>query len=301
MLANVLSEIRQAQSPSTLFFYFSGHGLLNPKNPNNNSMILWQEGQASVQDFTTALDRFSAQKPVVVMMAQCYSGSFANLIYEGGDPTQPVALRSRCGFFATTQDLPSVGCTPEVNEADYRDYSSSFFAGLTGVDRVGQPVASADYDGNGQISYREAHAFAKIDEETSDRPISTLEAWLQRQIPEVWVDITLRQSPVQEWLEVARPEQVAVIRNLSDRLGFNSRQSFVENVEQLGLAETIAQAQGIGSSEVELQAAYLERLRMELVNVSAEQQIRKRSDETALQVLRQLLNCEGQSPQQQES
>ena len=35
------------------------------------------------------------------MMAQCYSGSFANLIYENGDPAQPVALQTRCGFFAT--------------------------------------------------------------------------------------------------------------------------------------------------------------------------------------------------------
>jgi hypothetical protein len=72
-----------------------------------------------------------------------------------------------------------VGCTPAVNEADYRDYSSSFFAGLSGRDRTGKPVPSADYDGDGKVSYAEAHAFAKVDEYTTDLPISTSETWLQ--------------------------------------------------------------------------------------------------------------------------
>ncbi|NJN20892.1 MAG: hypothetical protein HC812_06460 [Leptolyngbya sp. RL_3_1] len=95
------------------------------------------------------------------MMAQCFSGAFANLIYEGGDPEGPVALQTRCGFFATVETRPSVGCTPLVNEADYEDYSSSFFAGLSGRDRVGNPAPSADYDQDGQVTYAEAHAFTK--------------------------------------------------------------------------------------------------------------------------------------------
>ena len=128
------------------------------------------------------------QTPVVAMMAHCFSGSFANFIYEGGDPKRRVALQTRCGFFATVSTLPSVGCTPEVNEADYRDYSSSFFAGLSGRDpplgaalryRTGKTVASSDYNKDGRVSYAEAHAFAKVDEKSIDLPISTSEAWLQ--------------------------------------------------------------------------------------------------------------------------
>ena len=127
------------------------------------------------------LDKMPTQTSVVTMMAQCFSGSFANFIYEGGDTKRPVALQTRCGFFATIKTLPSVGCTPEVNEADYRDYSSSFFAGLSGRDRIGKAVNSADYNKDGRVAYAEAHAFAKVDEESIDLPISTSEAWLQRQ------------------------------------------------------------------------------------------------------------------------
>ncbi len=275
-----------------LFFYFTGHGTLNPVDDNNNAFILWKEDFMSVQDFTTRLDALPAAKPIVVMMAQCYSGAFANVIYEGGDPNRPVALRSRCGFFATTKDLPSVGCTPEVNEADYRDYSSSFFAGLTGLDRVGQTVTSADYNRDGKIAYAEAHAFAKIDEQTSDRPISTLEAWLQRQLPAPVVPVIL-QKPLSDWSQRARPERAAVIRALGDRLRFNPQKSFSQNQQRLGLTNLAADAE---DPEVAMTAAYVERLRMELLNVAAEEQIQVLKKPQQMKILQQLVDCESQVP-----
>jgi hypothetical protein len=175
-----MQQVNRDRNP--LFFYFTGHGAHNKANENNNAMILWNEKFVDVQQFTQMLDRLPPEKPVVSVMVQCYSGSFANLIYQKGDPKRPVAVHDRCGFFATVKELPSVGCTPEVNEADYEDYSSSFFAGLSGTNRVGQKVASADYDSNGKVSFREAHAFAKIDEQASDLPVSTSEVWLQTQL-----------------------------------------------------------------------------------------------------------------------
>lgn len=267
-------------SRQPLFFYFTGHGLLTEENPDNNTFILWQEDLISVQDFTTRLDRFPPKKPVVVMMAQCYSGAFANLIYEGGDPSQPVALQSRCGFFAITQDLPSVGCTPEVNEADYRDYSSSFFAGLTGIDRVGQPVPSADYNRDGPISYAEAHAFAKIDGVTSDRPISTLEAWLQRQIdPEIAAFILSK--PLQQWQASARPERAIVIDQLSQKLNFAPSRSWLANINRW-------------QPKDEVEAAYVERLRMELINVAAEKIVQAQPQQRL--IMQRLMDCEGGVP-----
>ncbi len=171
----------QTNDQRPIFFYFTGHGYRNPRNLDNNAMILWQEELLSVQQFAASLDQLPQTVPVVAMMSQCYSGSFANFIYQGGDPRRPVALQTRCGFFATIKSRPSVGCTPEVNEADYRDYSSSFFAGLSGPDRTGQRVASANYNRDGRVSYAEAHAFAKVDEQSTDLPVSTLEVWLQEQ------------------------------------------------------------------------------------------------------------------------
>lgn len=118
--------LAQADKPCPAFFYFTGHGEYNEENEDNNGLILWEEASVSVSEMAGWMDALPADQPFVTMMAQCYSGSFANLIYENGDPEQPVALHTRCGFFATVASRPSVGCTPAVNEADYKDYSSSF-------------------------------------------------------------------------------------------------------------------------------------------------------------------------------
>ncbi|NEP43680.1 MAG: Caspase domain-containing protein, partial [Okeania sp. SIO2H7] len=152
-LQNWLNETADGTVNSPIFFYFTGHGIKNEEDANNNSLLLWRNKLLSVQELSQMLDELPPNIPVVTMMAQCFSGSFANIIYQGGDPNKPVALQTRCGFFATIKTLPSVGCTPEVNEADYEDYSSSFFAGLSGINRVGEKVASADYNGDGKVSY----------------------------------------------------------------------------------------------------------------------------------------------------
>ncbi|MEL6137803.1 MAG: Caspase domain-containing protein [Cyanobacteria bacterium J06628_6] len=268
------------QPPCQRFFYFTGHGLYNETNPDNNSLILWKETLFDVQDLAARLDRLPPEQPFVAMMAQCYAGAFANLIYEGGDPSQPVALQSRCGFFATVASRPSVGCTPAVNEADYRDYSSSFFAGLSGVDRVGQPVASADYDANGVIAYNEAHAFAKVDEETADWPISTVEAWLQRQAtPQDTASIL--SLPLANWVAVSPPQRRYVIESLAAKLGYDLSEPYP------------AQERPVQANEV--QVAYRMRLEMELINVGITQKIQTSGSDAQLSILNQLTECEASS------
>ncbi|MDA0267933.1 MAG: Caspase domain-containing protein [Cyanobacteria bacterium] len=262
------------------FFYFTGHGYLNPEDAGNNDLILWEESLVSVQQLARWLDQWPAEMPFVTMMAQCFSGSFANLIYEGGDPEQPVALQTRCGFFATVETRPSVGCTPLVDEADYEDYSSSFFAGLSGRDRVGNRVPSADYDQDGQITFAEAHAFAKVDEVTPDWPISTSEAWLQRQASEAEV-LDILAQPIETWYDLARPEQRHVIDGLSDRLGYDRDRSLIDNTPFSSRA---------GVHQV--QRAYHMRLRMELINVAVERRLRSDNDFDALSILGKLLACE---------
>lgn len=264
------------------FFYFTGHGIINPEDDDNNALILWEEDLMTVQDLGQTLDQWPAEIPFVTMMAQCFSGSFANLIYEGGDPTQPIAMQSRCGFFATVKTRPSVGCTPMVNEADYRDYSSSFFAGLSGRDRIGNPVASADYDDSGTISYAEAHAFAKVDEETPDWPISTSEAWLQRQASET-DQRSILDSPIQTVMASARPEQQYVIESLVDKLGYDMTASFASLRAPRALI--------IGPPQ-EVLTAYYMRLQMELINVGMEQKLRGQGNPTAIATLDKLLMCE---------
>ena len=272
--------IAQADRPCPAFFYFTGHGAHNKDNEDNNWLVLWEETFVSVKEMAGWLAPLPADQPFVTMMAQCYSGSFANLIYENGDPQQPVALQTRCGFFATVASRPSVGCTPAVNEADYKDYSSSFFAGLTGRDRLGNPVTSADYNQDGKVSYAEAHAFAKVDEETTDWPVSTAEAWLQRQVAEREVKKILAQ-PIVDLEATSRSEQRYVIDQLTTQLEFNPKLSYVEN--QALLPEPEADT---------VNEAYHMRLKMELANVGAEAIIRSSHDTKSIAVLNQITQCE---------
>ena len=278
---NWVQQAARSPAPEPIFFYFTGHGAYNEDNDENNALILWQEYFLSVQELAGLFDQLPDEVPVATMMAQCYAGSFANLIYEGGDPSRPVDPQNRCGFFATVKTRPSVGCTPEVNEADYRDYSSSFFAGLSGVDRVGNRVASADYDQNGVVAYAEAHAFAKVDGETSDWPVSTSEIWLQRQVNPA-AQAQILQQPIAQLLSTARPEQRYVVQSLAQKLGMNLNQSYTQNAARLGSAAL--------KSEVE--EAYAMRLQLELINIGAEQQVRNSGNTEAIALLERLLECE---------
>lgn len=264
-----------------LFFYFTGHGLQNQENTENNTFLLWNRQEVSVQEFAQLLDLIPVKKPVVTMMAQCYSGSFANMIYEGGNPQNPVALQTRCGFFATVETLPSVGCTPEVNEADYKDYSSSFFAGLSGQKRTGEKAPSADYNQDGRISYIEAHAFAKVDNESIDLPLSTSENWLRQQASEAEIQEILKQ-PIATVMKTARPEQVYVINQLMERFEWNHLKSYLENLEDSDSEKL----------EDDIEETFAVRLMLELVNVGIEDKIRQRNKPEDLSILNRLLECE---------
>ena len=267
-----------------LFFYFTGHGSPNEQNLDNNSLYLWHEQPLSVRQLAQILDNMPRQTSVVTMMAQCFSGSFANLIYEGGNPNRPVALQTRCGFFATVKTRPSVGCTAAVNEADYRDYSSSFFAGLSGRDRTGKAVTSADYNKDGRVSYAEAHAFAKVDEKSTDLPISTSEAWLRQHLSPQQEDALLSQ-PIGPLMRIGRPEQRYVVSSLVKMFSLNQQKSFLQNVDALSISKVSADEQ----------KAYLTRLGMELVNIGREKQIRAAHNQKDIATLNRLLKCESGS------
>jgi hypothetical protein len=284
-LRHAIAKVAQSKTPQQpLFFYFTGHGSRNPQNVNNNAMILWDEQDVSVQDFANQLDRLPPATPIVTVMVQCYSGAFANMIYEKGDPQRPVALQTRCGFFATIKQRPSVGCTPSVDEADYEDYSSSFFAGLSGVNRVGRPVASADYDQDGRVSFREAHAFAKVDENAEDLPLSTSESWLRDRMVEKDVASTM-ETAIDAILATARPEQKYVVETIAQEFGFDRSRSFTANVDAVPLIRRVD----------ELAKTNLTRLQLELINIAAEQSVRQGNDPAAIAILDRLLECENGS------
>lgn len=277
---------QQNSQNNKIFFYFTGHGHLNKQNANDNSLVLWKEEQLTVKQFSRLLDRLPTQTPITIMMAQCYSGSFANIIYEDGDPQKPLAKQNRCGFYATIRTLPSVGCTAEVNESDYRDYSSSFFAGLSGRSRTGDRVPSADYNQDGRVAYNEAHAFAKIDEKTTDLPVSTSEVWLQTQSSRLLRDRIFSQ-PIAQLLQTARPEQRYVVESLVRSLKMKVGYSLKKNRENFSFREI-----GLDSGESK---AYFTRLQMELINIGMASQIRTSRNSPQTATLDRLLKCESDS------
>jgi hypothetical protein len=164
-----------------LVVYFTGHGGRAPdaKHPQNTRMHLWNGQDILMSDFAKQLDKVPVNTPVVLVMVQCFSGGFADVIFKDGDPAHGLDDHRRCGFFATVQDRTAAGCTSDINEANYQEYSTQFWAALCGKDRLGRAVAQPDFDNDGQVSLSEAHAYVIIHSTTIDIPVKTSDAFLR--------------------------------------------------------------------------------------------------------------------------
>ncbi|MCH5373647.1 MAG: C13 family peptidase, partial [Planctomycetes bacterium] len=134
-----------------LFLYVTAHGgrATDSKKPHNTVLYLWNAQRVTMQELATWLDKIDAQVPVVIVMVQCYAGGFADVIFHEGDPAKGFTAANRCGFFATVHDRGAAGCTADINEDDYHEYSTYFWAAIGGQTRTGQPIPPPDYDGDG--------------------------------------------------------------------------------------------------------------------------------------------------------
>lgn len=217
----------------------------------NTSFYLWDTEQVKATEFNRWLDQLPLEVNVVLVMVQCYSGGFANEIFHRHDPELGLAPHRRCGFFAQLHDRGAAGCTPEVNQADYQEYSTYFWAALGAKTRLEEMIEPPDYDGDGRVSFAEAHAYVVIESDTIDIPVRTSEALLRRysrlgrqqkpdgsgehqtplsgffglfgskqqtndtQEPQPLLDAT---GPVAELLPKARPDQRAILLELPKKL-----------------------------------------------------------------------------------
>ncbi|MGB3670199.1 MAG: Caspase domain-containing protein, partial [Phormidesmis sp.] len=115
---------------------------------------------------------------------------------------------------------------------------------------------------------------------TTDWPISTLEAWLQRQISETEVAAVMA-MPMDELSAIARPEQQYVVSALAERIGFDLNLSYADNQNQAALPEPNT-----------VEEAYHVRLQMELTNVGAEDQVKNLAASDQTDILNKLVSCE---------
>ncbi len=270
LLERRLSQLGgQLKSGDRLFIYATAHGggaerqtnsrrrrgeLSGNANQNeyDTSLYMWSGGSVKASVFESWLDRLPYDVEVVMVMVQCYSGGFSHTIFDNANADKGLSPHRRCGFYSQVHNLPAAGCTPDVDENDYQEYSSFFWAALGGQTRGGAPITTADYDGDGAVSFAEAHAYAVIESDTIDIPICTSGEFLRhysvlnRQESKVESsDLMEVTGSLEVFAKRARPEQRAVLLNLSRALnlqGTPTVEAIKARMKQVKAEETQARA-----------------------------------------------------------
>lgn len=215
-LDRIFGQLKQGHDPVLL--YFTGHGTPDRAgNFTDNAYDLWSDEDLTVTKLSSYLDTLPSDTPVTLVMVQCFSGAFGNLLFENGDGQGAPAKRSLCGFFASLPDREAAGCTPEVNEADYHDFTSYFFAALSGQDRLGRVSTGADYNHDGRVGMNEAFDYTLLHDVSIDTPVCTSDVFLRRYVNTPNEDVF--RTPYRTVRLWALPEQRAVLDGLSTQLG----------------------------------------------------------------------------------
>jgi hypothetical protein len=210
-----------------LLFYYTGHGGGGDrKTPRNTNLRLWDGEVFSVTDLVTRLDRLPANLPVIMVMVQCHSGGFADVIFAKGNADGELARQPRCGFFSTVPERVAAGCTSDIDEEDYQEYSTYFWAALSGETRQGRAITRPDYDHDGKISLVEAHAYVSITSPTIDIPIKTSDVFLRRfsRLDDDSSDARNLDQPYSQLAQAADPVTRAVLDGLSQALGLTGEE-----------------------------------------------------------------------------
>ena len=217
--ARQIGRIAEERDPvkRQVLLYFTGHGSPGRTDYENNVYDMWGKDEAlSVRECARQIEHLPPAAPVTVVMVQCYSGAFGNLLFEGGDPKGDVITRDFAGFYATVNNRVAAGCTSAVNEAEYHDFTSYFFAALTGRDRVGRSVAGCDYNHDGRVGMNEAYCYTLLNDESIDVPVCTSDFFLRRFVP--MRDTDIFQTPWATIVSWADPAQKEALEGLAGRL-----------------------------------------------------------------------------------
>ncbi len=215
---------------SPVFLYFTGHGsLAEDIEPNTSQFDLWRENRLAVPELARLLTAYPKATPVTLLMVQCHAGGFAKLIFQDGNPAKPPIANRFCGFFASLEVRPAAGCTPSIDEADYHDFTGYFVAALTGRDRMGRSVQSADYDHDGRVGMNEAFCWSMVNDDSIDTPTCTSDEFLRDVVKTP--DEKTFSTPYATVLGWASPAQRAAIETLKARLPRKGNRSLSETYQ----------------------------------------------------------------------
>lgn len=185
LLVNGLSrDFANVRAPESVLIIYNGHGDADFDDTSRNALKLWGDGRMSVNEFGKVLDRIDRQATVRFVMTQCFSGAFARVAIEPPGGIN-VGGQNRCGFFSQSDTREAEGCDLGINRAEFRDYTTYFFAALTGVTRTGEPIPASliDTDGSGYVSFDEAHYYTLKHGQSMDLPRATSEVYLEESEP----------------------------------------------------------------------------------------------------------------------
>jgi thiol-disulfide isomerase/thioredoxin len=175
---------RKLRAGDTLLLYVTDHGERNDDDLTNNTIVLWgpdpgeiaprdpESTEASVDGVAAAaapdlsvselrdlLGEIDPGVRVVMLMSQCFSGSFSHVLAVAGEePSGDV-----CGYFSSTADRLAYGCYPENRGKDGVGHSFHFFEAL-------EPLGA----------FPEAHRRVLIADDTPDVPHTTGDFYLER-------------------------------------------------------------------------------------------------------------------------
>jgi len=151
----------------TLLLYVTDHGTRNKEDLSNNQIVLWgKDENIGVEELRILINKLHPSVKVVTLMSQCFSGSFANLMYgqAGNEPPR----RNFGGFFSSTADRPAYGCYPENRDKYNVGHSFRFFDAL-----------------EAGSNFTDAHTSVLISDQTPDVPLRASDLYLKRVLNEV--------------------------------------------------------------------------------------------------------------------
>lgn len=152
------SEGRELVDGDTLLIYVTDHGEKNDSDTSNNTITLWGNEALSVQELRTMLDLLSPGVRVVMLMSQCFSGSFANLVAAPGN----LPAGNRCGYFSSTATRPAYGCYAENRGRRNVGHSFLFMQALAETGRFDRAHDKVLYtDATPDVPLRSSGVFAR--------------------------------------------------------------------------------------------------------------------------------------------
>ena len=233
-----LAALSVRDGPPVLL-YFAGHGSVSDDKEKTSLYNLWGNDDLDPATLVREIDTLPPRVPVTLVMAECFSGGFANVLFRKANPDLPVNDRPIIGFFASESDREAAGCGTETNSPLYQDFSSYFFGALSGRDKLGHRVEGADFAGDGRVSCHDALCYALIHDDSIDTPVCTSMMFLRRfaDMP----DAKIFSTAYHTLLETATPAQRAALDGLSTKLGLSGEQRLIAAYDRLMFADPLGQ------------------------------------------------------------